>query len=254
MTSTLKRMASSVIEEVDSKKPKLRMFKAEFAPNQFVCLSYLRGVLYIHIRHFIKTENGSLVPSIVGAVFNEKRYAAFCSMRNELDERYDLYCRGHYVTPYETFIGGGWKVTVHDQSSQIDIRKCYRTKGGLVRPSKKGIIINMFDYGNLAKCLNQLNDMEPHLLSVTPCYMDHTPEDLLECRECTPFRVAEPAGVITRSTETDETLPTEPDAEAGLPEAVKDETPRAIPTLIHTLAPPGSDIPIFYTPTYDPGY
>ena len=187
MENSRKRAASEVMDGYNGNitKPKLHLFKAEFAPDLFLSVSFLKGVQYIHIRQFYRNSKGHMQPSYNGAVFTEKRFAALLTILPELETRYNQFLDTLPIDSFDFHVGGGWKVTIDANSSQIDFRKFFPARDGTIRPSKKGIVIDLDTFRNLSDRIYQLLSVEPRLRVMIPCFKEHSPETA--CYECLPF-------------------------------------------------------------------
>ena len=92
---------------------------------------------------------------------------------------------------YKQHIGGGYYVSITSGFYCVDIRKFFVPYGETdVKPTRRGIALRLWEWEDMKKIIDTINNAYPTLGTALPCYLgnDHLNQmGALQCTECYPF-------------------------------------------------------------------
>ena len=92
---------------------------------------------------------------------------------------------------YKQHIGGGYYVSMTSGFYCVDIRKFFIPYGETdVKPTRRGIALRLWEWEDMKKIIDAINNAYPTLGTALPCYLgdDHLNQlGALQCTECYPF-------------------------------------------------------------------
>jgi len=95
------------------------------------------------------------------------------------------------IVNYKRHIGGGHYVSVTTGFYCVDFRKFFIPYGQHdVKPTRKGVALRIYEWAEMRKMIDSINNDYPALGTAFPCYMQHdhnNQESAFQCSECFPF-------------------------------------------------------------------
>ena len=120
------------------------------------------------------------------------RWACFRQNFEEIDYHVKAVCDEQTVN-FQRHIGGGYYVSVTTGFYCVDFRKFFIPYGKEeIKPTRQGVALRIFEWAEMRKIMDELNNDYPALGTALPCYLqnDHSNQlSSLECKECYPFGV-----------------------------------------------------------------
>lgn len=103
---------------------------------------------------------------------------------------------------YWTHIGGNWYVSLNNGYKCVNIRKWFRAKDGLMKPTRTGISLRLREWEQFKENIESLRNSTPHVFQILPCYMLHRDQnDYQTCEECCPPNYSPPAAAVETTPE-----------------------------------------------------
>ena len=167
-------------------------FQKDLSWNKRVKVQVWKGEPRIDIRCY---EDNFAYPLKKGVSLTLQRFKMLQFNKELLSEALEMSEKPELANRVSYHLGGGVRASVTPQWTYVDIRQYFLPEdvaqnGGDLQPTRKGLMLNQYEWKKLWDSLNAIEEAAPELEDTVTCFEDDSHQNqlaALSCKECNPF-------------------------------------------------------------------